>query len=191
MKTLFVYAHPNHQSLCHDLWQSAVAAATSQGSEVHSLDLHAMNFNPVLEYNSQKRRRDMYLEPEMEEHRQWIRWADRIVLIYPIYWGRPPAMLLGWIDRLFAANFAFKDENKNFPKPLLVGKEAVCISTMKGPTFYPLFWLGNAHKILMKRALFGYVGIKKVKFFEFGGAEKPNGPQKKMLAKVSQWFAKA
>lgn len=73
-------------------------------------------------------------------------------------------MLLGYIDQLFASNFAYRDTKGLFPEGLLKGKSVVCVSTMKGPTKYPLLWLNNAHKILMKRALFSYVGMKKVKF---------------------------
>lgn len=73
-------------------------------------------------------------------------------------------MLLGYIDQLFAANFAYRDTKGLFPEGLLKGKSVVCVSTMKGPTNYPFLWLNNAHKILMKRALFKFVGMKKVKF---------------------------
>jgi NAD(P)H dehydrogenase (quinone) len=62
---------------------------------------------------------------------------------------------------------------------------------MKGPTFYPLFWLNNSHKVLMRRALFSYVGIKKVKFFEFGGMENPDGRQEQKLNRVYQYFRNA
>lgn len=71
---------------------------------------------------------------------------------------------------------------------LLKGKSAICISTMEGPPRYTLFWLNNAHKVLMKRALFGYVGIKRVKFFEFGSMEKKNGKQSQKLEQIYQYF---
>lgn len=70
------------------------------------------------------------------------------------------------------------------------GKSFVYVSTMKGPTHYPLFWLSNSHKVLMRRALFSYVGIKKVKFFEFGNMESSKGNQIKKLEKVDQKFKK-
>jgi NAD(P)H dehydrogenase (quinone) len=99
-------------------------------------------------------------------------------------------MLMGYIDQLFASNFAYKDTQELFPKGLLAGKSVVCVSTMKGPTHYPLLWLNNAHKILMKRALFNFVGIKKVKFFEFGNMESQMGNQLKKLEKVYNYFKK-
>lgn len=74
------------------------------------------------------------------------------------------------------------------PEGLLKGKSVVCVSTMQGPALYPLFWLGNAHKILMRKALFQYVGIRKVKFFEFGSMESPKGKHDKKLNQVYQYF---
>jgi NAD(P)H dehydrogenase (quinone) len=59
---------------------------------------------------------------------------------------------------------------------------------MKGPTHYPLLWLNNAHKTLMRKALFNYVGIKKVKFFEFGSMESPKGRHKEKLHKIYRYF---
>ena len=99
-------------------------------------------------------------------------------------------MLLGYIDQLFAANFAYRDTKGLFPEGLLKGKSVVCVSTMKGPTNYPFLWLNNAHKILMKRALFKFVGMKKVKFFEFGNMESKKGKQQQKLNKVYQYFRK-
>ncbi|MGA3882576.1 NAD(P)H-dependent oxidoreductase, partial [Bacillus pumilus] len=75
--------------------------------------------------------------------------------------------------RMFAANFAYRQTGGRVPEGLLKGKSAVCVSTMHGPTNYPLFFLQNAHKIFMKRALLHYVGIKPVKFFEFGMMDSP------------------
>ena len=99
-------------------------------------------------------------------------------------------MLMGYIDQLFSSNFAYKDNGKLLPEGLLKGKSVVCISTMKGPARYPLIWLNNAHKMLMKRALFQYVGIKKVKFFEFGNMESPSGRQKQKLERIYAYFKK-
>jgi len=59
---------------------------------------------------------------------------------------------------------------------------------MKGPTGYLQLWLGNAHRILMRKALFNYVGIKKVKFFEFGNMESPKGKHEQKLEKVYRYF---
>ena len=190
MKTLVIYTYPNHKSLSYAFLQQVIKGSNENPNikELQVLDLYEENFNPLLVFNEQKRRRDMHTDSKLEKYREQLIWADKIVFVYPIWWGRPPAMLMGYIDQLFASNFAYKDKKRLFPEGLLKEKSVVCVSTMKGPTHYPFFWLNNAHKILMKRALFNYVGIKKVKFFEFGNMESTKGNQLKKLEKVYHYF---
>ncbi len=192
MKVLVIYTHPNHQSLSYAFLKKVMQGSSENPNiaEIKVLDLYEKGFNPILVFNEKKRRRDMHSEPQLEKYREQIIWADKIVFVYPIWWGRPPAMLMGYIDQMFASDFAYKDKGGLLPEGLLKGRSAVCISTMKGPTNYPLLWLNNAHKILMKRALFNFVGIKKVKFFEFGNMESPKGKQIKKLEKVYRYFKK-
>lgn len=190
MKTLVIYTHPNHQSLSYAFFQKVIQGSSENPNkaEIKVLDLYEEEFNPILVFNEKKRRRDMHSDPQLEKYREQIIWADKIVFIYPIWWGRPPAMLLGYIDQMFASEFAYKDKGGLLPEGLLKGKSVVCISTMKGPTHYPLFWLNNAHKVLMKKALFNYVGIKRVKFFEFGNMENPKGKHDEKLNKIYRYF---
>ncbi|MXQ52340.1 NAD(P)H-dependent oxidoreductase [Shimazuella alba] len=190
MKTLIIFTHPNHQSLCYAFLQKVLQGSSENPNitDVKVLDLYKEEFNPVLIFNKQKKRRDMHLDSQLKKYREQITWAEKIVFIYPIWWGRPPAMLLGYIDQIFASNFAYKDKGGLLPEGLLKGKSAVCISTMMGPKYYPLVWLNNAPKVLMKKALLNYVGIRKVKFFEFGSMESPKGRQKEKLDKIYKYF---
>lgn len=193
MNMLLIYAHPNHKSLSYAFRQQVLRGSgeNKKVQEVRVLDLYEEGFDPVLVFNEDKRRRDMHLDPELARHRELLLWADKIVLIYPIWWGRPPAMLMGFIDRIFASNFAYLDKGGLLPEGLLKGKSVVCISVMKGPTGYLRLFMGNAHQILMRRALFSYVGIKKVKFFEFGSMESPKGKHAEKLEKVYRYFRTA
>ncbi|KQU26222.1 NAD(P)H dehydrogenase [Bacillus sp. Leaf13] len=192
MNMLVIYTYPNHKSLSYAFLQKIIKGSNGNPNikELQVLDLYEEGFNPLLVFNEHKRRRDMHRDPHLEKYRNQITWADKIVFVYPIWWGRPPAMLMGYIDQLFAANFAYRDKKGLLPEGLLKGKSVVCVSTMKGPTKYLLLWLNNAHKILMKKALFNFVGIKKVKFFEFGNMESSNGKQTKKLDKVYRYFKK-
>lgn len=192
MNTLIIYTHPNHNSLNFAFLEKVLKGCEENPikKEIQVLDLYKENFDPVLVFNKEKRRRDMFKEERMEKYRNQLTWADQMVFIYPIWWGRPPAMLLGYIDQLFASNFAYKEKGKYLSEGLLKGKSVICISTMKGPTNYPFIYLNNAHKILMKKALFRYVGIKKVKFFEFGNMESSKGKQSKKLNKIYHYFKK-
>lgn len=190
MNTLVIYTHPNHKSLSYAFLEEVLRGSKENAkiSEVKVLDLYEAGFDPLLVFNENKRRRDMYREPELAEYREQLLWADQIVLVYPIWWGRPPAMLMGYIDRMFASGFAYRDKGGLLPEGLLKGKSVVCVSSMKGPTHYPLLWLGNSHKILMRKALFNYVGIRKVKFFEFGNMESKKGKQSQKLEQIYRYF---
>ena len=193
MKTLIVYTHPNHESLNGAFLEAVKRGIYSNPTqqEVEVLDLYKEEFDPVLIFNKENKRRDMDKDPTLEKYREQLRWANRLVFLYPIFWGRPPAMLLGYIDRLFATNFAYRSlPNKIRPEGLLKDKSVVCISTMKGPANYILLILNNAHKVLMKKAVFNFVGIKKVKFFEFGSMESPKGKQTQKLNKIEEYFSK-
>jgi len=192
MNVLIVYTHPNHESLNYAMLQSTLQGlnANNTVNEIKVVDLYADEFNPVLHFNKDKRRRDMHKDPYMEDYRNQIQWADKIVFIYPIWWGRPPAMLMGYIDKLMSTDFAYKDKGGIMPEGLLKGKSVVCISTMNGPKNYPFLFMNNAHKVLMKRAIFNFVGIKAVKFFEFGSAESKKGKQVKYLDTVQNYFGK-
>lgn len=190
MNTLIIYTHPNHQSLNYAFMQEVLRGIRENPkvTEVKVLDLYEEGFNPVLVFNEKKRRRDMHKDPELAKYREQLLWADSIVFIYPIWWGRPPAMLLGYIDQMFASGFAYQDKGGLMPEGLLKNKSAVCISTMQGPAHYPLLWLHNAHKVLMRKALLNYVGIRKVKFFEFGSMESKRGKHAQKLERIYRYF---
>lgn len=193
MNTLVLFVNPKRESLGGAFLDAVLRGLKKNHAEdeIQTLDLYREGFDPILNYDQDKRRRDMHRDPDLERFRNQILWAERIVCIYPIWWGRPPAMLLGYFDRMMASRFAYQDlPGRIFPEGLLRGREAICISTMKGPAGYPWLLLGNAHKKLMKVAVFNYVGIKRVKIFEFGSMESPKGKQDQKIQKVESYFSR-
>ncbi|MDX8360527.1 NAD(P)H-dependent oxidoreductase [Cytobacillus sp. IB215316] len=193
MNTLIIYTHPNHNSLSYAFLQKIIEGSKENPhvTDLKVIDLYEEKFSPQLIFNEDKLRRDMHTDADLEKYRKQILWADKIVFVYPIWWGRPPAMLLGFIDRVFASNFAYKNKGRlGMAEGLLKGKSVVCVSTMKGPTNYPLIFLNNVHKVLMKKAIMNFVGVKKVKFFEFGNMESQKGKQSQKLNKTYHYFQK-
>lgn len=192
MNILIVFTHPDTKSLNGAFLEKTLAGLRKNEGvdQIEILDLYREQFNPLLVFNEHSKRRDMHKDPSMQKYRSQMTRADVIIFIYPIWWGRPPALLLGYIDKLFTSGFAYKQEpGKIMPEGLLKGKRTICISTMKGPTAYPRLVLSNAHKVLMKKALFSFVGIKKVRFFEFGSMEKRGGHQGKNLARIEKYMS--
>jgi NAD(P)H dehydrogenase (quinone) len=193
MNVLVIYTHPNQESLNYSFLQSSLRGLKNnpEVDEIQVLDLYQEGFDPALVFHKKKPRRALHNDPEMAPYRDQLNWADLLVFIYPIWWGRPPAMLLGYLDRLLTTGFAYRFPDQGlFPEGLLKGKKAVCISTMKGPGIYPRLILGNAHKILMGKAVLNFVGIKNVKFFQFGGVEKNDGKNQKYLFKIEKYLKK-
>jgi len=191
MNTLIIFTHPAPESLNRSFLRSTLEGlyANGQISHMEVLDLYREGFNPALVFNEEKRRRDMHRDPELASYRQKIKEADTLIFIYPIWWGRPPAMLLGFFDRIMASGYAYRDRKGSpYPEGLMKGKRVICISTMKGPSGYTALLLNNAHKVLMRKALFNFIGIRKVKFFEFGSMEKSGGSQTGKLALIRKYM---
>ncbi len=192
MNTLVVYSHPRRNSLNGAFLDRTLKGLDANPEIGHTevLDLYAEDFDPRLRFDETRKRRDMHRDPAFEKHRAQLSRADLLIFIYPIWWGRPPAMLLGYIDQLFASDFAYKQEpGRIMPAGLFGDKRVICISTMKGPAGYPALMLRNAHKILMKKAVFNFVGIRDVRFFEFGGMEQNRGKQQEKLKKIESYMS--
>lgn len=136
MKQLIVYVHPDSKSFCHAIKEVYAEALKAQGKEVRVRDLYAEDFSPVLRYRElqQMHHRDRMNEDLAEDlkiEQDFIKWADVITFIYPIWWSGMPAILKGYIDRVFTANFAYAVRDGRLVG-LLVNKRVIIINTMGG-----------------------------------------------------------
>ena len=75
------------ESLGAALYQSTLKGLEGKHHETKIIDLYAENFDPVLVYNEDKRRRDMHLDPDLADYREQIKWADRLIFVYPIFFS--------------------------------------------------------------------------------------------------------
>ncbi len=127
MNTLIVYTHPNHQSLNYAFLEHTLKGISENESisDVKVIDLYKKKFDPILFFDGDKKRSDMHMDPEFAVYREQIRWADKMVFIYPIWWGRPPAMLLGYIDQLFSTDFAYRKKDTYSHEGLLRQAEII------------------------------------------------------------------
>jgi NAD(P)H dehydrogenase (quinone) len=107
-RTLVVYCHPIATSLAGALRQRCCDALRDNGHDVRVIDLHAEGFDPVLSLNEHVGHLDdPSTKPGIAEHADLLRWCDALVFVYPTWWGGQPAMLKGWIDRVFVQGVAF------------------------------------------------------------------------------------
>jgi NAD(P)H dehydrogenase (quinone) len=114
MAILLVVAHPNSRSFTHALGQAFAEGAAASGRETDLIDLYAGRFDPCLSEAELAGTRD----PVIQGFQDRLRRADGLALAFPVWWGSPPAILTGWLQRVFSYGFAFTME-KGAPRGLL------------------------------------------------------------------------
>jgi len=130
-KVLIINGHPDKESLCYSMAAIYQKGALSSGAESKLVNLIDLHFNPNLESGYRKQTE---LEPDLLAIQQDILDAQHVVFVYPNWWGTFPALLKGFIDRVFLPGFGFKyRENSPFWDKLLKGKSARLIVTMDTP----------------------------------------------------------
>lgn len=160
MNILIVYAHPNKNSYNNDILNSLVRNV-SHKHDLKILDLYEKNFDPVLYFDDKRKRRDLQNDPSTQSYRDDIIWANHLIFIFPIWWGGMPAILKGFIDRVFVKGFAY-EYKRIFPVALLPNKTATILITHDTPNLYAKFFQQDYGKVLDKQIL-KMCGIKTVK----------------------------
>ncbi|GAB6927691.1 NAD(P)H-dependent oxidoreductase [Paenibacillus sp. JCM 10914] len=160
-KILIIQGNPVENSYGRDLAKVYAQGAVESGAQVRELVLAQLDFNLNL---SGGYRGEQLLEPDLQEAQALIAWADHLVFIYPNWWGGMPALLKGFIDRVFLPGFAFKyRKNSALPEQLLKGKTARLIVTMDSPYLYYRYYLGQPGHRMMKHSLLKFCGVGKVR----------------------------
>jgi len=131
-----ILAHPNKESFNHAIASTAVEALQQNGHDVNLHDLHEEKFDPLLPFNEFPK--DAHLPPEIENHCKEISDADGIIIIHPNWWGQPPAILKGWIDRVIRSGVAYEflesDSGEGVPAGLLKARSAIVFNTSNTET---------------------------------------------------------
>ncbi|MFJ5936550.1 NAD(P)H-dependent oxidoreductase [Streptomyces sp. NPDC093071] len=155
MKTLIVHAHPEPKSLNGSLKDLAVSTLEEAGHEVRVSDLYAMGWKAVVDgadYGSQAssplkvaadsgRAFDAgTLTEDVRAEQEKLLWADTVVFQFPLWWYTMPAILKGWVDRVFTYHFAYgvgehsdTKYGERFGEGTLAGKRALLSVTVGGP----------------------------------------------------------
>ena len=107
MRYLVVYCHPVPESFAAAVRDTAIAALSDSGHEVRLVDLYAEGFDPVLGADERRNMDRAPTDPALSPHIENIRWAQAVLFVYPTWWYGLPAMLKGWIDRVWATDVAF------------------------------------------------------------------------------------
>ena len=182
---LIINAHPDKESFCFALAESYKMGAYKSKANVKLVHLIDLKFNPILTFGYRK---ISELEPDLVQVQQDILWANHLVFVYPNWWATFPALLKGFIDRVFVPGFAFKyRENSPFWDKLLKGKTARLIVTMDTPKWYYCLINRSPGHNAMKKGVLEFCGIKPVKITSFSPIKSSDEvKRKKWLEEVEE-----
>jgi NAD(P)H dehydrogenase (quinone) len=162
MKILVILGHPDPESFNYALFERVVEALKKIGHSVISHDLYGEGFDPILP--SIEIPDDAPLDDAIERHCSELRDADGIVVVHPNWWGQPPAVLKGWIDRVFRPGVAYRftegDSGEGVPIGLLKAKAALILNTSNTPDEREMEVFSDPLETLWKNCIFGLCGIK-------------------------------
>ena len=122
-------AHPSPRSFSIYLTEQLKSLYENKGWEVEVRDLYKQNFNPVLSPDDLGSLKNKIIPEDIKIEQDHIASSDLISVIYPLWWASYPAILKGYIDRVFSNGFAFQYTSDG-PKGLLNGKKVVLHTTM-------------------------------------------------------------
>ena len=177
MKVLIVLAHPERQSFNAAMFQLTIKTLEENGHKVKTSDLYRMNFNPVSDRQNFKSIKDpsvfkqqaeeLYATkvngfiPELNIEQEKVAWCDLIILQFPLWWFSFPAILKGWVDRVFSMG-KFYDNGQIYEAGMLKGKKALMSITAGGPEkSYIATRYGSIDEILfpIHRGILEFVGF--------------------------------
>ncbi|MBK7135218.1 MAG: NAD(P)H-dependent oxidoreductase [Rhodocyclales bacterium] len=183
-KILVILGHPRKDSLCGALAAAYAEAARAAGAELRELTLADLAFDPVLHtgYGGEQP-----LEPDLAAAQQAILWADHLAFVYPTWWGGLPALLKGFVDRVFLPGFAFK-YRKDSPwwDRLLTGRSARLLVTMDTPPWYYRWVYRMPGHNQMRRTILEYCGIRPVRISQFGRVKGSPATQRAMWLEAAR-----
>jgi putative NADPH-quinone reductase len=164
MNVLVVLGHPKPGSFNHALAEVAAATLRAGGHEVVFHDLYRERFDPVLPPG--EIRAGAELDPLVAEHCRALAGCDGLVVVHPNWWGQPPAILKGWVDRVFRAGVAYRfaegDSGEGVPIPLLRARAALVLNTTDTPLERERAEFGDPLEAIWRSCILRYCGVRTV-----------------------------
>ena len=162
MNILIILGHPDPDSFNHAIALVVCDALRKNGHTVLFHDLCAENFDPFL--LKEEIPDDGSVPDTIQKHCEELQSADGIVIIHPNWWGQPPAILKGWIDRVFRPGVAYRfdegDKGEGIPVGLLKAKAAFVFNTSNTPDERERSAFGDPLEDILKRCIFDLCGVK-------------------------------
>ena len=154
MRILLIYCHPRPDSFSAALRDAAIEALTAASHTVETRDLYAERFDPAL---SSQERGVYFDKPDLPatiaDHAASLRQAEGLLLVYPTWWFGMPAVLKGWLDRVWLPEVAFRLGGLRALVPLLTNLRRIGVVTTYGSPWWSLWWVGWPDRRIVRRGL--------------------------------------
>jgi putative NADPH-quinone reductase len=154
MRVLLVHCHPVPESFSHALREAVQAGLTRAGHQVDLLDLYVEDFRPAL---SEAERRQYHDVPAnlagIEDHVARLKAADALVFVYPTWWYGLPAILKGWLDRVWVPGATFTLTSGPIIGELQNIRRIAGVTTYGSPWWFMRFFMSHPGKRLITRGL--------------------------------------
>ncbi len=161
MKISVILAHPHPGSFNHAIGAAVIQALGENRHDIVYHDLYTERFNPVLPFEEIPR--GALLDPVIQAHCAEIAAAEGIVVIHPDWWGQPPAILKGWVDRVLRPGVAYRflegDRGEGVPVGLLKARAALVFNTSNTPRGREMEAFGDPLERLWKDCIFSLCGV--------------------------------
>lgn len=159
MNVLVILGHqnPERNSFCHAIARTAVEQLEAAGHGVVYHDLYAEAFDPILPHDEIPKGSTRH--PVVRQHCDEVTAADGFVVVHPNWWGQAPAILKGWVDRVFCQGVAYEFGPGGAIVSHLEGKRAVVFTTSNTPRDAELELFGDPLENLWKTCTFGFCGV--------------------------------
>lgn len=155
MRCLVVYCHPVPESYCAALRDCVVATLKRGGHEVDLMDLYAEGFDPVMGADERRRYNEMKLSDHpFPDHAERMQKAEAILFVYPTWWYGLPAMLKGWLDRIWTPELTFRIPDGPGPiEPLMTHVRVLGVITTCGAPRWWSYLVGHPGKRTILRGM--------------------------------------
>lgn len=161
MKIVVILGHPQKGSFNHAIAEMAVDTLRSEGHEIIYHDLYEEGFEPVV--TSEEIPKGARLDAVIEKHCRHIADADGIIIVHPNWWGTPPAIMKGWIDRVIRPGVAYtfleNDKGEGVPLGLLKAKAAIVFNTSNTENSREINVFGDPLETIWKNCIFSLCGV--------------------------------
>ena len=170
MKISIILGHPTKGSFNHAIAETVKMFFRNRNDDVFFHDLYDENFDPILPTCEISKQGD--IDSVIKKYCEEISISDGIIVIHPNWWGQPPAILKGWVDRVIRPGIAYgfeeTDNGEGVPIGLLKAKCAVVFNTSNTPSEREKNIFGDPLEQLWNNCIFDLCGVKKIYRKMFG-----------------------